>query len=128
MIYKHTKKNKFGEDTWHVKLDSLFHIFISKTNNNSFLVEIKEYRWVTYKTRKSYMSESGLEKTIADSFQEMQDYLNGTGKYHWSDKQKKDKLTEVLSVTRDYGKAKTKISNQTLNDSLNSQSHVAEKP
>lgn len=109
MIYKSTKKNKFGGDTWHVKLDSLFHIFISSTNKNSFLVEIKEFRWISYKTRKSYISDKDLEPTVMESFDEIQNYLNGTGKYHWSDIQKENKLSEVIPIIRDYQKSQIKV-------------------
>lgn len=127
MIYKQTKKNKFGGDTWHVKLDSLFHIFISSTNSDSFLVEIKEFRWINYKTRKSYISDGDLEQTIVDSFQELQDYLNGTGQYHWSDIQKRNKLAQVLPIIQDYQLAQNKTVRKKMDDITDSESAKEEK-
>ncbi len=101
MLYKLAEKNKFGGDTWQIKVDSLFHIFINRTNNNSFLVEIKEWIWVHYKERNTYISESDFETTVRDSFNQLQHYLNGTGKYEWSDSQKNNKLNLVLSILKD---------------------------
>lgn len=96
MISKLEKINKFGRATWHIKIDSLFHIFIIDTNVNSYLVELKEFRWIKFKTRVSYMSELDLEKTVMVAFDKMQQYLNETGNYQWSNYQKKNKLEEVL--------------------------------
>ena len=102
MIYKFTEKNKFGGDTWQIKVDALFHIYINSTNNNSYFVEIKEWKWVSYKTRNSYISVSDLETTIRQSFQRLQDYLNGTGRFQWSDRQRNSKLETVLSTLDEY--------------------------
>jgi hypothetical protein len=101
MVYKFGDKNKFGGDTWQIKAQSLFHIYINSTNNNSFLVEIKEWRWINYKIRNAYMSESDLVTTVRFSFQKLQDYMNGTGEYYWSDNQKNSKLNLVLSSLKD---------------------------
>lgn len=41
MISKYTDKNKYGGYTWHITLDSLFHIFIHGTDNNSLSLNSK---------------------------------------------------------------------------------------
>lgn len=60
MISKHSDLNKFGGETWHIKIDSLFHIFILDTNQNSFLVELKE--WIKWANNKADWDDPLIQK------------------------------------------------------------------
>lgn len=112
MISKYSDKNKFGGKTWHIKIDSLFHIFILETTQNSFLVELKEWCFFNYKIRKSYISNNDFEFTVKTAFDSLQEYLNSTGKYYWTDNQKNRKLNLILNFVQDYDKSNNKSAEQ----------------
>jgi|GEM_PF-4603412 len=111
MISKYSELNKFGGETWQIKIDSLFHIFINDTNDNSFLVELKEWRFFNYKVRESFISREDFEKTVSKAFDKMQEYLNRTGKYYWTDQQKQGKLNIIADFVKDYNKSYSGIKN-----------------
>lgn len=100
MLSRYVDKNKYGGHTWHIKLDSLFHIFINETDSKSFVVDFKEWKWVSYKTHFSFVSNHDLEETIAESFNRVFDFFQNQPNYLWTEEQKQNKLTEVLELLK----------------------------
>ncbi len=100
MLSKYTAKNSFGGYTWHIKLDSLFHIFINGTDNNSYVVEFKEWKWISYKVRFSFVSNNDIESAIIESFDRVFDFFQGNKDYLWTNQQKEYKLSQVLELLR----------------------------
>ncbi len=99
MLSRHVDKNKYGGHTWHIKLDSLFHIFVHGTDNSSYVVDFKEFKWVSYKTLFSFVSNENLETTIIKSFDRVFDYYNNN-EYLWTEMQKNSKLNQVIELLR----------------------------
>ena len=81
MITKITNKNQFNLESWDVKMNSLLHIFIHKTNSDSFLFEFKEWRFLNYKTHFSYTSNEFIECAINDFYDELHKFLEEIGKW-----------------------------------------------
>lgn len=100
MLSRYTDKNKYGGYTWHIKLDSLFHIFIHETENGSFVIDFKEWKWLSYKTHFSFVSNTDIEDTIAQAFEKTFDFFNRSDDYSWTDSQKNNKLREILDLLR----------------------------
>ena len=102
MISIYSDLNKFGGETWEIKMYSLFHIFIYDTTDKSFLVELKEWRFFNYKIRAAYISKEDFEKTVINAFDKMQEYLNGTGEYHCADSEKNYKFSLIKDYVKGY--------------------------
>jgi hypothetical protein len=102
MISIYSDLNKFGGETWEIKMYSLFHIFIYDTTDKSFLVELKEWRFFNYKIRAAYISKEDFEKTVINAFDKMQEYLNGTGKYYCTDSEKNNKFSLIKDYVKEY--------------------------
>lgn len=81
MITKITNKNQFNSESWEVKMSSLLHIFIHKTNSDSFLFEFKEWKFLNYKTHFSYTSNDFIECAINDFYDELHKFLEKIGKW-----------------------------------------------
>jgi hypothetical protein len=96
MLSKYTEKNKFGGYTWQIKIDNLFHIYILGTDNSSFVVEFKEWKWISYKTHFTFVSDKDLKSTIKDVFEKVFDFFQKHNDYLWSQLQKTQKLEIVL--------------------------------
>lgn len=96
MISKYTQKNKYGGYTYHIKLDSLFHVFIHGADNGSYIVEFKEWRFVSYKTRFSFVSNEELESAVTEAFDRMYQYFQNHKDYKWSIQQRDNVLNRVL--------------------------------
>ncbi|WP_026838715.1 hypothetical protein [Gillisia sp. JM1] len=114
MISKYSDSNKFGGETWRIKIHSLFHIFINDTKDNSYLVEIKEWRFFNYKVRESFISRKDFEKTVYFAFDKMQEYLNNTKKYYWTNQQKQGKLNIIADFVQDYNKSSSNKSKNAI--------------
>ena len=100
MLSKYTQKNKFGGYTWQIKLNSLFHLYINGTDNDSFVVEFKEYRWISFKTHFSFVSNESLEATISEAFDRVFNFFQGHKNYMWTSQQRDNKLAQVLELLR----------------------------
>jgi len=100
MLSRYTEKNKFGGYTWQIKLDSLFHIYVNGTDNESFVVEFKEYKWISFKTHFSFVSNESLEDTIVTAFDRVFDFYQGHKDYVWTPQQRDNKLTQVIELLR----------------------------
>jgi len=96
MISKFTDKNNYGGYTWRIKIDSLHHIFIHGTDSNSYVVEFKEWKYINYKNRFSFVSNNDLELTITEAFDRVFEYFLGKKDYLWTNDQKNNKLNKVL--------------------------------
>jgi len=72
-------KNKFGATTWTIKLMDTTFIYIHETNDNSYLIELKEFNWFYlfsfkseypfFKTVFSYISKKNFENVIIESIE-----------------------------------------------------------
>ncbi|MDO6738658.1 hypothetical protein [Wenyingzhuangia sp. 2_MG-2023] len=98
MISRYGDKNKFGSYTWHIKLNSLFHIFIEATVDNSFVVNFKEWRWINYKTHSSFISNNDFKSTIENAFEKAFEFFKGNLNYQWNYLQKNNQLNKVLEL------------------------------
>ncbi|QQR97635.1 MAG: hypothetical protein IPK18_12435 [Sphingobacteriales bacterium] len=98
MLSKYVGKNKFGGYTYQIKLDSLFHIYINETENNLFLVEFKEFKWISFKTHFTFISKSNIEETIIDTFEKVYEFYDNHPKYEWSEQACRNKLNHVLDL------------------------------
>lgn len=103
MVSKYTKKNKFGNYTWKIKIDNLFHIYILGTDNSSFLVKFKEWKWISYKTHFTYVTDKNLEVTIKDIFEKAFIFFENQKNYIWTVNQKNEKLNIVLEAFQRLG-------------------------
>ncbi len=102
MLTKTVQKNKFGGHTWEFKLDSLHHVFMNETDNGSFVVEFKEWKLFNYKTHFSFVSQSDLKGTVAETLNKVHEYLLNNRKYSFSIDQKNRKLFEMLNFIELY--------------------------
>lgn len=96
MVFKYIEKNKFGYDTWKIKIDNLFHILIFGTDNSSFLVEFKEWKWISSKIHFTYITQKNLEMTICEVFEKVLTFFENQNEYIWTENQKNQKLALVL--------------------------------
>lgn len=96
MLSRYSEKNTFGGYTWHIKIDSLFHIFIEETNDNLFIIEFKEWKWISFKKHFSLVSHTGIESTIITAFDKVFDFFKNNSKYNWEESQKINSLNKVL--------------------------------
>jgi len=96
MVSKYTDKNKFGGFTWQIKIDKLFHIYIHGSDNSSLIVEFKEWKWISYKTHFTFVSNEDLKNTLMDAFEKVFDFFQKHNDYLWSQLQKTQKLEIVL--------------------------------
>lgn len=103
MLSKYTEKNKFGGYTWQIKLDNLFHIYILGTDNSSFVVEFKEWKWMSYKTHFTYISNNNLEMTIHEIFEKTLTFFENHKDFIWTEQQKNQKLNIVLENFENLG-------------------------
>lgn len=97
MIIKYTDKNKYGGYTWEIALDSLFKIQVHETNNSSFVVDLKEWKWFNSKILLSFISNDNMEETIKYSFDKVYEFLQNQNDFIWSNLQKESKKKEVLN-------------------------------
>lgn len=102
MLSRFTDKNDYGGYTWKIELHSLFHIFIHGTDKNSFVVHFKEWKWIRYKTKFSFVSEQDLETTIIESFDRIFNYFQEHEEYSWTLQQKKNKLNQALELLNNH--------------------------
>lgn len=100
MLSRYTEKNKYGGHTWHIKLDSLFHVFIHETEDRSYVIDFKEWKWLSYKTHFSFVSNKGMEETIVDTFEKTFVFFDNSSDYLWTESQKNKKLNEVLDLLK----------------------------
>ena len=100
MLNRYIAKDKYGGYTWQIKLDSLFHIYINGTNKESFVVEFKEFKWISYKTHFSFVSNENLELTIIESFERVFAFFQKHKNCLWTLQQKEDELNTVLELLR----------------------------
>jgi len=98
LLSKRLEKNKYGGYTWVIRLD-LFHIFVHETDNLSFVVECKEWKWVSYKTHFSFVSNSNIEETIVNALERSSNLLIQKG-YVWTSLQKNSVQNQVLNLLR----------------------------
>lgn len=96
MVSKYTDKNKYGGFTWQIKIDNLFHIYILGTDNSSFIIEFKEWKWISYKTHFTFVSNKDLKSTIIDTFDKVFVFFQKHDNYIWSESQKNQKIEIVL--------------------------------
>ncbi len=95
MIFKTVDKNKFGGYTWNFKLDSLHHVFLHKSDNGSFVVEFKEWKFISYKTHFSFVTQQNIKGAIKESLDRIYEYLKLQNKYDFSINRKEQKLLEL---------------------------------
>ena len=103
MVSKYTEKNKFGNYTWKIEVDKLFHIFILGTESSSFVVEFKEWRWLSYKTHFTYVTTNDLEMAINEVFIKVFTFFKNKENYVWTENQKNQKLNIVLKAFKNMG-------------------------
>ena len=96
MVSKYTDKNKFGGTTWQIKIDNLFHMYILSTEDSSFVVEFKEWKWISYKTHFTFVSNKSLKNTIVNAFERMFTFYQKRNDYVWTKSQETQKLETVL--------------------------------
>ena len=97
MITQTLNKNKFGGFTWEFKLDSLHHIFINETDNGAYVVEFKEWKFISYKTHFSFVSNGDFKDTICQTFDRIHEFLSGISKYDFSIEEKNLRLFKMLN-------------------------------
>ena len=79
---RYSDKNKYGGYTWMIKFEGIFHIFIHSTQENTFVVDLKEWGWISYKkTHFSFVSNRGLIKTVENAYEKTISHLNENTKY-----------------------------------------------
>ena len=99
-ISRYSDKNSFGGYTDIIKLNSLFHIFIHSTDSGPFVVEFKEWKWLNYKTRFSFVSNENYESTVIEVFNRSYKFFKDSKNYEWSIQQKESKLSQVLELIK----------------------------
>jgi len=102
MISKTAQKNNFGGYTWKFKIDSLFHVFMNETDNGSFVVEFKEWKFFNYKIHFSFVTQNDLKGAVVEALNKIYDYLLNSGKYSFSSEQKNDKINDLLKFIQLY--------------------------
>jgi hypothetical protein len=97
MLTKTVQKNKHGGHTWNFKLDSLHHVFLPETDNGSFVVEFKEWKFISYKTHFSFVSQNRLKLAISETLDRFFEFLKTKEKYNFTVHSKQRKLDELLT-------------------------------
>lgn len=98
MLSKYSDKNKFNGETWQIKLDSIFHIFVHGTDSNSYVVELKEWKWIKYKVLFSFVSTNPLDIVFVEAFDKAYDFFQRSDEYNWTISQKENKLNQALDL------------------------------
>jgi hypothetical protein len=93
-------KNNFGEHTWEMKIEPVFRVYFHGTNNNSFIIELQEFKWFRYKTLWSFTSYSNLEAAICKGYDRLFEYFQEGGEFRWTEAQKNKKIKEALMLYR----------------------------
>ncbi len=99
-VYRHIEKNKFGYNTWQIKLSSLFHIFINETDKGAFIVDFKEWKWISYKTHFSFHSAQNLEQTVMASFERVYTFFLNKKDMIWPEEYKNSQMKEALEIIK----------------------------
>lgn len=97
MLTRTVDKNKYGGKTWDFKLDSLHHVFLNESDNGAFVVEFKEWKFISYKTHFSFVTQQNLKGAIEESLDRIYEYLKHQNKYEFSIQRKEHKLIELLN-------------------------------
>lgn len=100
MVSRYLDKNRFGAYTWQIKLDSLFHLYIEETNTNSFVVNFKEFKWISFKTHWSLVSNDDLFHTVEIAFNKVHETLKYNKDYAWTSQQWDKKRLEVIELMK----------------------------
>lgn len=95
MISRTVQKNKFGGITWDFKVDSLHLVFLHETDNGSFVVEFKEWKYISYKTHFSFVTQQNLKGAVEESLDRIYEYLLNQKGYNFSIDQREHKLLEI---------------------------------
>ena len=82
-IERSADKNSYGGHTDRIQIHSLYHIFIHGTTEKRYVVEFKEWRWISYKIRFSFVSEKDIEETVKDAFDKVLDYFQDNSDFDW---------------------------------------------
>lgn len=97
MLIKYTERNKYGGYTWEISLGSPFKIQIHGTDNTSFIVELKEWKWLNYKTHFAFVSNDSLEKTIRSSFDRVFEFFKNYKDLSWTYEEKEFRKQQTLN-------------------------------
>ena len=83
MVSRYSEKNKYGGYTWQIKIDKLFHIYLHETDNESYVVEFKEWRFINFKVRFTFVNNDSIEDAIIEAFDRVNDYFLNHKDYEW---------------------------------------------
>ena len=97
MLSKYTAPNSFGGESWAIKLHSLLRIVLNETNQGSFIVELKERKWIKEHTHFSFVCSTNLTDAITESFERTFDVFLEHPDFAWSREQKEGLLKRALS-------------------------------
>ena len=95
MISKNINKNNFGGHTWEFKLDSLHHVFLNETDNGSFVIEFKEWKFISYKTHFSFVTQRNIKGAVEESLDRIYEFLLSKKDYNFTHFQREKKLFEI---------------------------------
>lgn len=88
MVNELVEKNSFGGRTWEIMFDRTFPIRIHEANENSFVVEFKEFRWVYFKTIFSFISNKPMKDTVIEAIDRVEEHFQKSKTYTWTKDQR----------------------------------------
>lgn len=95
------QKNRFGYLTWETDLgDNIFKILIHETNELKYLVEFQEYKWLTYKTQLTFVSDLEMDETIVLTFNKIHEYFQNSSAFEWTLQQKNNLIFQNIRLYR----------------------------
>ncbi len=100
MLIRFVDKNKFGGYTWKFSFDNIYPITIQETNDGSYLVEFKEFKWLYMKTHFSFISRSSMEETIVEALDRVFNYFITRKDYNWTKGEKELYQKRLLEEMR----------------------------
>lgn len=101
MISRYTDKNEFGGYTWEIKKSSTIRVHIKGTGNPmEYTIEVQEFGWVQWSTKKSKVCSKDLPKTIKESFILLNNFLHNHSDFTTSQSVMSSELEMALDGLR----------------------------
>mgnify|MGYP003586234957 CR=1 FL=1 len=98
----HSEKNKYGGNTFEIRIEPFFVLLLNGTSENNVIVEFKEFRFFRFKTKWTFVSSQNIENTIYPAFDKVLEYFETTKEYIWSEDKKNNMAEKALKMFRNF--------------------------
>jgi len=103
MISRFKDKNEFGGYTWQIKNSSTVRIHIKGTTSScEYVIEIPEWGWVRWSTKRSLLSNRSLRETVELAFKKEYDFFDSHPDFDVSREMMKREIDSTVRKLQDY--------------------------